>query len=130
LPPHGRGIRISEWGAHDRREGTYSTPRDLLRDLHQELEPHPINAMPAPAFTTSFSPCDHLHREAQRRTVEEEGVFLDRLLLGADLKGTMLTKLLGEGRWDLFIGVFGESHCVGHQDWYLHDVEHPWHDPA
>ncbi len=26
--------------------------------------------------------------------------------------------------------VFTESHCVGHQCWHLHDVNHPAHDPA
>jgi predicted AlkP superfamily phosphohydrolase/phosphomutase len=32
--------------------------------------------------------------------------------------------------WDLFITVFGEPHCVGHQSWHLRDSAHPAHDAA
>ena len=28
------------------------------------------------------------------------------------------------------MSVVGESHCVGHQLWHVHDVDHPRHDPA
>jgi predicted AlkP superfamily phosphohydrolase/phosphomutase len=31
--------------------------------------------------------------------------------------------------WDLFVQVFTESHCVGHQCWHIHDPSHPPHDP-
>ena len=35
-----------------------------------------------------------------------------------------------QGNWDLFIDVVAEAHCVGHQLWHVHDVDHPRHDPA
>ena len=31
-------------------------------------------------------------------------------------------ELLGRGGWDLYMAVMGETHCVGHQFWHLHDA--------
>jgi predicted AlkP superfamily phosphohydrolase/phosphomutase len=30
--------------------------------------------------------------------------------------------------WDLFVTVFGDPHCVGHQAWHVRDPSHPLHD--
>jgi len=38
--------------------------------------------------------------------------------------------VLDRGGWDLFVSVFAEAHCAGHQLWHLHDETHPWHDRA
>ena len=35
---------------------------------------------------------------------------------------------LARERWDLFLAVFAESHCIGHHYWHLHDPLHPEHD--
>jgi predicted AlkP superfamily phosphohydrolase/phosphomutase len=40
----------------------------------------------------------------------------------------MTGHFLREGGWDLFMQVFSEAHCVGHQCWHLHDASHPAHD--
>jgi predicted AlkP superfamily phosphohydrolase/phosphomutase len=42
----------------------------------------------------------------------------------------MLRALWGEGDWDLFVAIFGESHAAGHQQWHLHDETHPRFDEA
>jgi len=31
--------------------------------------------------------------------------------------------------WSLFVTVFADPHCVGHQCWHLRDLRHPLHDP-
>ena len=38
--------------------------------------------------------------------------------------------LLDQADWDVFMVVFGESHCVGDQCWHLHDGDHPAHNAA
>jgi predicted AlkP superfamily phosphohydrolase/phosphomutase len=53
----------------------------------------------------------------------------DELRARIDNKLHVGLDLLGEGAWDLFAMVFCESHCVGHQCWSAHDVNHPAHDP-
>jgi predicted AlkP superfamily phosphohydrolase/phosphomutase len=45
-------------------------------------------------------------------------------------KAKLTRHFLGRGDWDLFMQVFTESHCVGHQCWHLHDPAHPAHDPS
>ena len=45
-------------------------------------------------------------------------------------KAAWTAELLARGGWDLFMQVFTEWHCAGHQCWHLHDVGHPSHDPA
>ena len=42
----------------------------------------------------------------------------------------MTRSFLREGGWDLFMQVFSEAHCVGHQCWHLHDASHPAHAAA
>jgi predicted AlkP superfamily phosphohydrolase/phosphomutase len=41
----------------------------------------------------------------------------------------MARHFLSRDRWDVFAVAFGDSHCAGHQFWFLHDPAHPKHDP-
>jgi predicted AlkP superfamily phosphohydrolase/phosphomutase len=61
-----------------------------------------------------------------RRTTEQEVALFAEMLAGLDQKASASVSLLSSEPWDLFITVFGEAHCVGHQFWHLHDVDHPW----
>ena len=54
--------------------------------------------------------------------------FMSSLESGVQRKGAWSAELLARGGWDLFMQVFTESHCVGHQCWHLHDPAHPAHD--
>ena len=47
-----------------------------------------------------------------------------------EAKGDCCAELLASKDWDLFVTVFADSHCIGHQCWHLHDPEHRDHDPA
>ncbi len=51
------------------------------------------------------------------------------MIAGVDKKRDLTLHYLGQGDWDLFVQVFTEAHCAGHQCWHLHDPAHPSHDP-
>jgi predicted AlkP superfamily phosphohydrolase/phosphomutase len=52
----------------------------------------------------------------------------DGLARGMVTKTDISLDLLARERWDLFLVVYGESHCAGHQFWALHDPTWPGHD--
>jgi predicted AlkP superfamily phosphohydrolase/phosphomutase len=59
-----------------------------------------------------------------------ERTLRDQLLARIAQKTAIAEELLAREPWDLFMTAFGDSHCVGHQCWHLHDPGHPRHDPA
>jgi predicted AlkP superfamily phosphohydrolase/phosphomutase len=107
------GIQLLEWGCHDSVYGFGSHPESLGRDLVSRYGMHPIGAS-----------CD-----ATRRSAADYIDFVDALVRGVEHKTQMTRELLNQGGWDLFMQVFSEAHCVGHQCWHLHDPNHPAHDP-
>ncbi len=107
------GIQTVEWGGHDSLYGFRARPEELAREIERDVGLHPQSGS-----------CD-----APRRTARDYAAFVDRLVRGAEAKGRLTRALLARGGWDLFVQVFTEAHCVGHQCWHLHDVSHPNHDP-
>lgn len=120
------GSFLSEWGAHDRLEGTQWSPPDLLERIG--VGPHPVNSRPAPPDSQRFAPCDVSHRSGHLRDAGESRALVDDLLEGIAAKQRIVEHLVDEH--EVVVAVFGESHCVGHQLWHLHDPGHEWHDPA
>lgn len=118
------GIEIAEWGCHDRHFGFHATPARKAAELAAAHGLHPILGIDAYA-ARDFAPDDYVHRRGLYRTIEEDRALLDGLKAGARTKGAILRSLLAEEQWDLFVGVFGESHAVGHQLFHLHDPGHP-----
>jgi len=107
--PIGDGVQIVDWGTHDRPQGRQpALPPDLL----QRVGEHPV------------VDCDDYTRRGALAELGRD------LVSGVDRKATLTELLLDQGDFDLFFVVFGESHCVGHQCWHLHDAEYPTHDPA
>ena len=122
------GVMLVEWGCHDRHFGTHSWPAALVGEINERVGPHPIGC--AELGRSQFAPCDYLFRVGATRTPDEEVALFEQLLVGIDRKEQVSLDLLGQGGWDLFLTVFGESHCVGHQLWKVSDPLHPWHDPV
>jgi predicted AlkP superfamily phosphohydrolase/phosphomutase len=58
------------------------------------------------------------------RSSSELEELLGRLHKGIDLKTDLYLSLLEQDQWDLFLGVFKASHCVGHMFWHLWDSSH------
>jgi predicted AlkP superfamily phosphohydrolase/phosphomutase len=108
------GVQVVEWGGHDAFFGYSTLPPELASDIEARFGRHPAGAS-----------CD-----AVRRGAEEYGEFVSSLEGGVQRKGAWSAELLARGEWDLFMQVFTESHCVGHQCWHLHDPAHPAHDAS
>ncbi len=106
------GVQVVEWGGHDAFFGYTTTPPDLASSIETRFGRHPAGAS-----------CD-----AARRGAEDYRQFISSLESGVQRKGAWSAELLARGEWDLFMQVFTESHCVGHQCWHLHDPAHPAHD--
>jgi predicted AlkP superfamily phosphohydrolase/phosphomutase len=133
--PHSRaatllnGIQISEWGCHDRHDGFHTQPPELAGEIASRYGFHPILGVD-PFEPKEFAPDDYVHRAGPHRTPAEERALRDGLLVGIEAKEALSLEYLAGGDWDLFLTVFGDSHSIGHQAWYLHDPTHPRHDPV
>jgi predicted AlkP superfamily phosphohydrolase/phosphomutase len=123
------GVQVGEYGCHDRHFGFHTYPPPLARDISDRFGHHPVFTVDANA-EREFAPDDYTHRVGPVRTADEERALLRDMLDGLERKRRLSSWLLGQGGWDLFISVFGESHAIGHQMWHLHDPAHPRHDAA
>jgi predicted AlkP superfamily phosphohydrolase/phosphomutase len=130
VPERFDGVLVKEWGCHDRHHGTASHPPELCAELDELVGRHPFGSMDDPLGTGAFAPCDYTLRAGRHRTRDEDRQLHEALLHGARVKQAASLEVLGRGPWDVFVSVHGESHCVGHQLWHLHDEGHPRHDPA
>jgi predicted AlkP superfamily phosphohydrolase/phosphomutase len=106
------GIQIVDWGTHDPELGFRTSPDSLAREIETRVGRHPVGQ------------CD----EFLRRGPDALGSLRDALLRGVEMKRRLAEHFLQQGGWDLFLTVFAESHCAGHQFWKLHDPSHPRHD--
>lgn len=123
------GLEVVEYGCHDRHFGFHTSPPPLASEILAGVGPHPVFTVD-PFADRHFAADDVVHRAGPHRTREEERALLRDLLEGLTRKRRLSTQILGREAWSLFVSVFGESHAVGHQHWYLHDPTHPRHDAA
>jgi predicted AlkP superfamily phosphohydrolase/phosphomutase len=114
LEPQLNGLQIVEWGGHDAVFGFHASPPEIVRDVLSSVGPYPLPAS-----------CDGV-----RRNAADFERFLAKLELAVAKKTELTLELLGRESWDLFVQVFTEAHCAGHQCWHIHDPAHPAHDPA
>ncbi len=113
LDPDLNGLQTVEWGSHDAVFGFRAAPPEIERDLLSR-----VGAYPLPVG------CDGL-----RRTAADFERFVTGLELAVARKTELTLDVLGREDWDLFMQVFTEAHCAGHQCWHIHDPAHPAHDP-
>jgi predicted AlkP superfamily phosphohydrolase/phosphomutase len=111
---HLHGLQIIEWGCHDPELGLVTVPPELAVELTENHGLHPIQGN-----------CNQ-----HGRTSVEFAAFRDALVDGAAAKTNLNLSLLARDRFDLFLTIYSESHCAGHQCWHLHDVGHERHDPS
>jgi predicted AlkP superfamily phosphohydrolase/phosphomutase len=103
------GLQVFEWGNHDPEIGFAVHPAGLDQDVRDLVGHHGVEKA-----------CNQFDR-----TPGEIADFRDRLVEGARKRSTLLIDMLGRDDWDLFLGVYSESHCVGHQTWHYHDDTSP-----
>jgi len=114
LDPSLNGIQIVEWGGHDCVFGFQTSPAGLADEVLSTAGAYPLP-----------SDCD-----ADRKTAADFDAFVTALERAAQAKAAITRKLLAREPWDLFLQVFTEAHCAGHQCWHLHDPSHPSHDAS
>jgi predicted AlkP superfamily phosphohydrolase/phosphomutase len=114
LEPEINGLQTVEWGGHDAVFGFQTTPPGLATEVVAT-----VGAYPVP------TDCDH-----HRQTPEEFDAFVAGLERAIEQRARLTLDVLAREDWDLFMQVFTESHCVGHQCWHIHDPDHPSHDPT
>ena len=133
--PHSRAserqdlLEVSEYGAHDRHFGLRTSPRALRDEIISRFGLHPIFTV-QPFAEKLFAADDYVHRAGALRTGAEETLLLQELLVGLQQKADLSKWVYHQSQWDFFMSIFGESHAIGHQSWYLHDPAHPRHNPA
>lgn len=108
------GFQVQDWTTHDPDsfEGARSWPPELAAEIRQRWGGDPVGD------------CNAIERSAEGFTR-----FAEQLCARIRIKTQFCRESLTRENWDLFLAVFAESHCVGHQCWTLHDATHLSHDP-
>lgn len=112
LEPGLRGVQVVDWGGHDPFFGFQATPTEIGDDLLNRF-----------GLSRHEGHCD-----IRRSGAAEYAKFVELLEHSVALRAAWTSDLLSRGGWDLFLPVFTEAHCAGHQCWHLHDSEHPAYD--
>jgi predicted AlkP superfamily phosphohydrolase/phosphomutase len=115
LTPDLNGIQVVDWGTHDpESDSPYRTwPPALAPQVTARFGSDPVGD------------CNHIGRTAAG--IE---AFCRGLQRRIQAKTALCRDLLAREDWDLFLAVFADSHCVGHQCWAIHDPAFLSHDPA
>ncbi len=114
LEPGLAGVQTVEWGGHDSVFGFQASSPRVARRVRAVAGRYPLP-----------SNCD-----GDRRGAAALEDFVARLESAVEKKKRLTLDFLERERWDLFVQVFTESHCAGHQCWHVHEPAHPAHDPA
>ena len=112
--PDINGMHVVDWGVIEQWTTLRTSPASLRERILASWGEHPLQ-----------DTGDDL-----RRTTEEHRTLLDVLSRGARTRTAMSCEYLKQGGWDLFLQIFTESHCAGHNMWHLHDRGHPSYDAA
>lgn len=106
------GVQSVEWGSHDHVYGFCAQPKAFEDEIRRQFGLHPLKEI-----------CN-----SYGRTPADFVQLRDDLIAGIRTKCEITKHTLRQGGWDFFCQVFTESHCIGHQCWHLHDIDHPAHD--
>jgi predicted AlkP superfamily phosphohydrolase/phosphomutase len=113
--PQLNGLQIIDFSTHDAFfPHAVTSPASLFEEVRARFGP----GFPDDCETSSDS---LFHRAG----VED---LVGGLLRRIEAKGELSRHYLRQGGWDLFLTTFGESHCVGHQCWHLHEPGHPLYE--
>jgi predicted AlkP superfamily phosphohydrolase/phosphomutase len=118
------GIQLIDWIAHDR---SYP-PVHGHRGYDYRVHSRPPSL--ASEVTERYGKDELPDCERPNRSRVEIEAFRNSLLDRVQRKTNLASDYLARDDWDLFMLVFADSHCVGHECWHVHDPTHPRHDAA
>lgn len=110
LHPPRDGVHIVGWGTHGFNPSLETHPADLAGELLARHGRYPLENC------DNHGRMRHSYRRLRRA-----------LLAGVAARRRLLLDLAGGQEWDLFVAVFAEPHCAGHNLWHLDDPTHPRH---
>jgi predicted AlkP superfamily phosphohydrolase/phosphomutase len=108
-PSKVNGIHLVAWGAHSPGWIPSSYPKKFLKEVKLKFGKYP-----APD-------CD----EFIPKGIDQLKQFFNELVSGIQKKGELTRYYLKMNNWDLFISVFAETHCVGHNFFHLMNENNP-----
>ena len=112
------GIQLVNWLVHGRDRDTCSWPLNFASSI---LSHYGNDQTDRPNSDEYLCCMETLSKDRLR-------LLLQRLLDSVERKLSVATEVLRQGNWDLFLTVFKECHCAGHQFWHLLDEQHPQYD--
>jgi predicted AlkP superfamily phosphohydrolase/phosphomutase len=107
LTPGINGVQLADWRVHGRDDAPRSHPQEFAQQVIDKYGDDENDA---------YAPGKELC-SAWTLGGEDQRVLHDKILLSVEKKVEMLEDLLTQAPWDLFLGVFKEAHCAGHQFW-------------
>ena len=109
------GLQVVDWYPHDQAASTLTTTPDavskLIRDNYGE-DPF-------------FGNCD----TCDIKDIEQGNHFATQIQKRIENKTSFILNELNKSSYDLAAISFGDTHCVGHQCWHFHDVNHQHYSP-
>lgn len=114
------GVQVADWLVHGRDYvETCSWPPELAGDLLGRYGDDRTDRVDGEYLCRLHSLAD-----------QEFAVFEQRLAEGLENKTAFACDLLDQEAWDLFLIVFKEAHCMGHQGWQFLDPAYGTHSVA
>ena len=101
LIPDFNGLQLREFAVHDIWAGPASSPSEMLEELYERCGTPPLHEYM----------CDRRVAAGGRTTMFNE------LLARTEIKTKALRNLMAREPWDLFLAVYGDTHCAAHQLW-------------
>jgi predicted AlkP superfamily phosphohydrolase/phosphomutase len=114
------GVQLADWQVHGPDLATHSYPADLAERVLTRFGGDRVDRWHGGVFLCGM----------RTMSAADHGVFYGRLVESISDKTDLAEELLEQEPWDLFLVVFKEGHCIGHQCWHLHDSSHPESSPA
>jgi predicted AlkP superfamily phosphohydrolase/phosphomutase len=115
LSPDVNGLHVVDWIVHGPVYRTLTTaPASLAEEIESKYGLDPLPQCDRPGG----------------RTPDEHAELRDVMVARVETRERATLDYLAREDWDLFVTVFGEPHCVGHQSWHVRDPRHPDYDPA
>ena len=121
------GIQVMGWGTEVNQCLRMSKPGHLMDELIARHGPHPMFEASQPE-SGGDNEAVYSYRIPSGYDLPALEALRNRLVAGAGRRTQLMLDLLGREPWDLFLGVFSETHTASHLLWHT-SQEHPLHEP-
>ena len=121
------GLQVLGWGTEVNQCLRVSRPPGLMQEMIERHGAHPLFEASVSHRAEDGDGDVLSYRIPSTYDVAALDQLADRLCTGAARRGRMMCDLLRRNAWDLFLGVFSETHTASHLLWHLSQA-HPLHD--